>query len=67
MLPDAQVTLLNLPQLCSPLPAHTYAAVMRLTQLRHLRLVTYGAHISDSEFACLSGMPPKFTRTCFCP
>lgn len=53
---NVEVTLLNLPQLCNPLPAHTFASVMRLTQLRHLRLITYGAHISDHEFASLSGM-----------
>ncbi len=50
-----QVTLLSMPQLCYPIPGPTYASLMRLTELRHLRLVTYGAHISDSEFACLSG------------
>lgn len=53
---NVEVTLLNMPQLCYPIPAQSFASVMHLTQLRHLRLVTYGAHISDDEFASLSGL-----------
>ena len=50
-----QVTMLHMPQLCYAISAAGLAAVMRLTNLRHLRLVTYGAHIMDADFCCLAG------------
>ena len=47
--------MLHMPQLCYAISAAGLAAVMRLTNLRHLRLVTYGAHIMDADFCCLAG------------
>lgn len=51
-----QVTMLHMPQLCYAISAKGLASVMGLTRLRHLRLVTYSAHLTDAEFHSLAGV-----------